>query len=137
MTVEIAERIERTPVPASARLATFPEQVPGFRHFEPLLYDTMSQLCADYTGGYWHMYLLDNGGFYMAPDFDGTMTLTCSGNYFSGEMTPDAAGIVACLFAFSSFAWRTQNPRHGELFHLLRHYACEHDESQLILAAID
>jgi|SRR5699024_1506635 len=137
MTVEIAERIERTLVPDSARVATFPEKVTGCTSFEAILYDTMSELCAEYTGAYWHMYLLDNGGFYMAPALDGPMTITCSGNYFSGDMTPDAAGITACLMAFSRFAWRTHNPRHGELFHLLRHYACEHDESQLILAAID
>jgi hypothetical protein len=35
---------------------------------EPTIYNTAGHLSADYTGGYWLMYRLENGGFYMAPD---------------------------------------------------------------------
>jgi hypothetical protein len=37
---------------------------------EPIVYGITDRITADYQGGYWHFYTLDNGGFYMAPDDD-------------------------------------------------------------------
>lgn len=83
------------------------------------------------------LYTLSNGGFYMAPDLKNPVLLAVDGNGFEGEMSPDAAGIVASLFALCSLAAQTEEDQHIELYHALRAYALEHAEARLILAAID
>lgn len=95
----------------------------------------------EYNGGYWDFYTLSNGGYYMAPSLDTTLFLEISGNWFSGEMTDDAAGIVATLFALGQLAGECEGTALGDrfitLYHLLRDFAKEHKESSLILRAID
>ena len=36
-------------------------------HMEPVIYGITDRMARDYKGGYWNMYTLSNGGFYMAP----------------------------------------------------------------------
>ncbi len=62
MNRELLNNQERIEYPAKLFGVHFP-----FR-LEPYVYDTAGRLSADYNGGYWLMYRLDNGGFYMAPD---------------------------------------------------------------------
>jgi hypothetical protein len=66
---------------------------------EALVYAWLRRLSEDYDGGYWNYYTLTNGGFYMAPKPDKRLRVEVDGNGFSGEMSADAAGIVATLFA--------------------------------------
>ncbi len=61
-------------------------------------------------------------------------------NYFSGQMSADAAGITACLYLYSHLSFHTEGAdqeRFSRLYHSLRDWACEHDEKEAILAAID
>ena len=44
----------------------------------------------------------------MAPSRVGLFEVVCTGYGFEGEMSRDAAGIVACLFAFNWLACRYQ-----------------------------
>jgi hypothetical protein len=104
---------------------------------EGRVYDFMGSLCADYDGGYWEYYELSNGGFYMAPKSDKRHMIEVAGNFYSGEMSADAAGIVACLFAFSELAERTRDERFIHLYWQLREYAQEHAEFLAIRRAID
>jgi len=58
---------------------------------EPFGFNMAGNLSRDYTGGYWNMYELDNGGFYMAPDSGTFFHVSCMNGYegtlsaYSGE----------------------------------------------------
>ena len=114
------------------------------RHFgrdmltvEYAIFAFMRKLAAQYTGGYWTYYELSNRGFYMAPQSDSRLLIAVETNDFTGEMTADAAGITACLFALSHLSFQVRNDQISEHFHLLRDFALEHAEASVILAAID
>jgi hypothetical protein len=113
--------------------AHFPQQL------EPVIYGITERMAKDYCGGYWLFYTLDNGGFYMAPDDDKMFTVSCD-NFFQGELSADALGIVSCLYAYShlSFTGTSAFPREcARQYHLLRHYMYDHAEVAAILAATD
>jgi Antirestriction protein len=105
---------------------------------EPTVYHLASLLAEGYNGGYWHFYSLSNGGFYMAPKSESRFYVSCE-NGFGGELSPDALGIVACLYAYSnlSFGEGVFAQRCAEHYHRLREYALVHAEAGAILAAID
>ena len=114
------------------------------RHFgrdmltvEYAIFAFMRKLSAQYTGGYWTYYELSNRGFYMAPQSDSRFHVAVEANDFTGEMSADAAGITACLFALSHLSFQVCNNQVSEHFHLLRDFALEHAEASVILAAID
>lgn len=111
------------------------------KHFmllEGLIYKVMGEYSEAYQGGYWIMWELSNGAFYMAPgDRRETFPMICAGNWYSGTMTADAAGVVACLVAFNRLAWHTREERFINLFYGLREWAAEHPEASEIFAAID
>ena len=101
---------------------------------ENAVYTWMRRLSPDYDGGYWNFYAFSNGGFYMSPDFGfPTLRIRWPYNCFEGEMSADAAGIVACLFALGNL----QCASFPEQYDQLRDFAARHAERKLILAAID
>lgn len=104
---------------------------------EAAIFDAMREYCRDYQGGYWYMYELTNGSFYMAPGRDEMLPMSCAGNFYDGRMSADAAGIVACLVGMNRMAWKTREDRFIDLFFALRHFAAYHEESGEIFAAID
>jgi hypothetical protein len=114
------------------------------RHFgrdmltvEYVIFAFMRKLSAQYTGGSWTYYELSNRGFYMAPQSDSRFLVAVDTNDFTGEISADAAGITACLFALSHLSFQVRNDQIVEHFHLLRDFALEHAEASVILAAID
>lgn len=104
---------------------------------EQMVYNCLSDISPDYHGGLWKFYVLDNQGFYMAPEIEGKLRISVAGNYFEGELSPDAAGIVACLFAYSRVSFVPTASHIGQQYRLLYEYALEHPEVESILAAID
>lgn len=104
---------------------------------EGYIYSWMERLSVDYKGGYWNFYELSNGGFYMAPNSKKKMSLSVSGNYFEGEMSSDAAGITACLFALSAICSQFPSDKLVSAYHNLYEYIRFHPESDLIYQAID
>ena len=71
---------------------------------EPFIFDMAGSLSRDYTGGYWNMYELSNGGFYMAPDEDRPFRVECMNGY-EGTLSADAFGITVCLYAYSNLSF--------------------------------
>jgi len=133
-----SQKIDAREVPNNERLQMLP------RHFgrdmltvEYAIFAFMRRLSQRYTGGYWIYFELSNGGFYMAPQSDNRFPVNVDGNGFEGEMSADAAGITACLFALSHLSFQTNNEKIAEHYHLLRDFALEHEEASVILAAID
>ena len=106
--------------------------------FEPYVYTVTSGLSRDYRGGYWQFYALSNGGFYMAPDADRLFPVVCENGY-EGNLSADALGITACLYAYShlSFAGDAFAETCAQQYHWLRDYVLEHPEAGDILRAID
>lgn len=100
------------------------------------VYGWMERLSADYDGGYWHYYVLSNGGFYMAPAADKRYRVMVPGNQFEGELSGDAAGIVAVLNMLCQLSHEGVG-RCAELYHQLHEFAYFHPEAAKILAAID
>jgi hypothetical protein len=139
MEPSIDTSIVATCVPEAQRLSFLP------RHFgrqmmilEEDLYTHMSELCADYSGGYWNFYDLSNGGCYLAPSGAELYRISVSGNGFEGSLSADAAGITATLFAMNTLTFRFPRlPQHAERYYQLRDFAYTHTEARLILAAID
>lgn len=136
-TASIRDAVTATRVADRDRLRTLPKFFG--RHMlriEGLVYTWMGKLSTEYVGGFWEFYELSNGGFYMAPR-EGTFAIVVFGNQYSGRLSADAAGIVACLFAIGTLMNTTIESRFVELYHNLRAFAAEHAEGAQILAAID
>ncbi|PDM27362.1 hypothetical protein CQR81_26390 [Escherichia coli] len=89
----------------------------------------MDRLCEDYCGGIWNLYTLNNGGAFMAPepddDDDETWVLFNAMNGNRAEMSPEAAGIAACLMTYSHHACRTECYAMTVHYYRLRDYALQ------------
>ena len=95
-----------------------------FRYIEELVYDISSSIAVN---NYWQFYLLENDGFYMAPDNDNSSKL-------------DALGIAVCLYVFGHLRGASNDPLAeicAHQFHLLMNYVLERPEAGVILSAID
>ncbi|WP_131751197.1 MULTISPECIES: antirestriction protein [Legionella] len=104
---------------------------------EGAIYDTLGSFSKTYQGGYWHFYELSNGGFYMAPAMDEPLRVFIPGNGYEGEVSADAAGIIATLFVLCSLSHSTEEDRFIRGYHCLLDFAEQHMESAAIFAAID
>ena len=105
---------------------------------EPVIYGITDRMANEYSGGYWDMYTLSNGGFYMAPSSDEVFRVTCD-NMFEGDLSADALGITACLYAYSQLSF--SDGRFARVcachFHTLQSFMFEHPEVRAILGATD
>ena len=131
--------ITRELVPEDQRL-DITEQLFGM-HFplqlEPFIYAVTNKIASEYHGGLWNFYTLSNGGFYMAPDLDQSFEVSCE-NFFQGELSSDALGIVSCLYAYSHLSYGGGIAReYARHYYLLREFMLEHDEVAAILGATD
>jgi len=104
---------------------------------EPFIFDMARNLSSDYTGGFWNMYELSNGGFYMAPESSTPFHASCMNGY-EGTLSTDAFGLTVCLYAYSNLSFSEEMAETcSEQYHLLREYLFEHPEAKAILSAID
>lgn len=108
---------------------------------EALVYAWLRRLCERYNGAYWHYYTLSDGGFYLAPDLAERLEIEVDGNGFRGELSADAAGIVATLFALGQLAAEIAGTDAADAlidrYHFLRGFAAGHPEAAAIYRAID
>jgi hypothetical protein len=133
-------QVTREPVPEDQRMAITEKFFgPNFpMKLEPVIYGITDRMADAYSGGYWDFYNLSNGGFYMAPSGDDVFHVTCD-NMFEGDLSGDALGITACLYAYSNLSFghggfARECARH---YHLLREYMMNHPEVRNILSATD
>lgn len=105
---------------------------------EPFIYSITENIAHEYHGGYWQFHTLSNGGFYMTPSANKPFNVSCE-NGFEGELSADALGITACLYAYSTLSFNGDSFAGlcTEQYHLLREYMFEHPEVGSILQAID
>ena len=140
MTQTSLNLVTRELVPEDQRMA-ITERYFGLHfplQFEPVVYGITERMAESYRGAYWDFYTLSNGGFYMAPASDTTFHVTCD-NMFEGDLSADALGITACLYAYShlSFSGDAFAHNYADHYHRLREYMFEHPEVKSILQATD
>jgi len=74
----------------------------------------------------------------MAPSDERVFHVNCD-NFFEGDLSADALGITACLYAYSHLSF--SDDRFGRVcachYHRLREYMMEHPEVVAILGATD
>jgi hypothetical protein len=142
--LEFAEQaaIAASVVPDELRIDFWPQHfgsIPQWITLEPRIFAWMDRLCTDYHGGIWNFSTLSNGGAFMAPESesDEKWTLFNNMNGNGAELTSEAAGIVACLMAYSHHACRTECDAMTEHYYRLRDYALNHPECSAIMHLID
>lgn len=137
--MKLSPKIVATLVPEDQRLSILPKffGLAQMLRAEALTYGWMTKLSIDYTGGYWHYYTLDNGGFYMAPSEEKPWRIAVNGNGFEGSVSADAAGIIATLFMIGQLCGELQTEAMADAYHALLDFATEHAEQAAILNAID
>lgn len=138
--MNILDSISSHCVPDADRLA-FTAKLFGIdfpMRLEPTVFEMAGRLSAGYDGGYWQFYALSNEGFYMAPNSDALFNVRCE-NGFEGQLSADALGIAACLYAYShlSFSEGGFAATCAQQYHLLREFMFGHAEVRAILGAID
>ena len=127
-----------TVVPDAQRLRFLP------KHFgidmmvgEATVFDSMRRICPSYHGGLWDFVEVSNGAFYLRLQSDEAQHIDLSGeNGYVGQMSADAAGITATLFALNQLTWAGRE-RFTDAFYLLREFAAQHPEFREIFGAID
>ncbi|EOI3555094.1 antirestriction protein [Pectobacterium brasiliense] len=129
-------------VPDELRIGFWPQHfgsIPQWITLESQIFAWMDRLCTDYHGGIWNFSTLSNGGAFMAPEseHDDKWTLFNSMNGNGAELTDEAAGIVACLMAYSHHACRTECDTMTEHYYRLRDFALNHPECSAIMHLID
>ena len=129
------ESITATLVPLDKRMDFLPSRSGGnFLKFEMGIY-SVAEAYTEYDGGYWEMYELSNGGFFIAPDRDVEWHFSNASNYSDVTLSSEALGIVASLYVLSHMSFEIHSL--GHFYHLLLDYARQHKEYQAILEAID
>ncbi|QIR26292.1 antirestriction protein [Kluyvera genomosp. 3] len=142
--IQLAEQtaIAASVVPDDLRIGFWPKHfgsIPQWITLEPQNFAWMDRLYTDYHGGIWNFSTLSNGGAFMVPEaeHDEKWTLFNSMNGNGAELTDEAAGIVACLIAYSHHACRTECDAMTEHYYRLRDFALSHPECTAIMHLID
>jgi Antirestriction protein. len=128
-----------TLVPAEQRQTFLPDLF-GINRLiaaENMLYGLMDRLSPDYGGGFWNFYELDGKPLYLAPTSKPRFHIAWSDNGYLGEVSADAAGIIATMFALSHLSFRFEDDRFSEAYLRLYEYAADHPEAAEIFQAID
>ncbi len=129
-------------VPDELRIGFWPQHfgtIPQWVTLETRIFAWMNRLCTDYHGGIWNFSTLSNGGAFMTPESesDEKWILFNSMNGNGAELTGEAAGIAACLMAYSHHACRTECDAMTEHYYRLRDFALNHPECSAIMHLID
>ena len=128
------------PVPEDRRMGFLPRLF-GARLLlvgEHTVFGFMEKLSpTDYTGGMWDFFELAGEPLYLAPTCKPRFHLAWDGNGYEGNVSADAAGIIATLFAFSHLSFRHDAPELPEGFARLYAHAADHPEAREIFQAID
>ncbi|HHU4680955.1 TPA: antirestriction protein, partial [Escherichia coli] len=103
----------------------------------------MKRFCDKYETGYWSYFKVGSNSGFMCPDAHEFYHFEMP-NYFSGNVTAEAAGIIVTLYVLQSCfdaAWKRQDSglcdHFREAMDTLKDYAATTDESHSIFRAID
>ncbi|MBB3999742.1 antirestriction protein [Aureimonas pseudogalii] len=128
-----------TPVPEERRMDFLPALF-GLSLLivgEHTVYHFLDRLSPDYGGGFWEFLEQDGAPLYLRPASEGRFRIHCTTNDYEGEVSADAAGIIATLFAFSHLSFRDRSERMANAYARLYAFAVDHPESRAIFGAIN
>jgi hypothetical protein len=91
----------------------------------------------DYGGGFWNFYERRGYPLFLAPASDRRFRIESDITEFRGEVSAEAAGIIATLFTFSHLAFQTDSDLLPLGYDRLHAYVDGHSEASAIYAAID
>jgi hypothetical protein len=105
---------------------------------ENAVYGLMEKLSPlDYGGGFWDFYEHEGKPLFLAPRSKSRFRITGEITGFQGEVSAEAAGIIATLFAFSHLSFQHQSEHLSEGYGRLYPYSADHPEAAEIFQAID
>lgn len=105
---------------------------------ENAVYGLMERLSPlDYGGGFWDFYEHEGKPLFVAPRSEKRFRITGEITGFQGEVSAEAAGIIATLFAFSHLSFQYQSEQLSEGYGRLYAYSADHTEAAEIFQAID
>ncbi|MBB3965811.1 antirestriction protein [Rhizobium metallidurans] len=105
---------------------------------ENAVYGLMERLSPlDYGGGFWDFYEQDGKPLFLAPRSTSRFRITGEITGFQGDVSAEAAGMIATLFAFSHLSFKHQSDHLSEGYGRLYAYAADHPEASEIFQAID
>lgn len=105
---------------------------------ENAVYSIMERLSPhDYGGGFWNFYEDKDGPLFLAPTSRPRFRIESGITEYRGEVSAEAAGIIATLFAFSHLSFRYESDRLAEGYQRLHSYSAYHREASEIFQAID
>lgn len=140
MTIDLTTRRPATIVPDDRRERFLPTMF-GLQFLiaaENTVYTVMERLSPyDYGGGFWNFYERHGKPLFLAPASDRRFRIESGLTDFRGEVSADAAGIIATLFTLSHMSFRFESDHLAKGYQRLRAYSDGHPESSAIFAAID
>ena len=89
------------------------------------------------TGGHWHFHERSGQPLFMSPDSNKQFRIFCETNGHMGEVSAEAAGIIATLFALSHLSFQHEADQLSEAYLRLYEFAGYHPEAGEIFKAID
>ena len=105
---------------------------------ERTVYQFMSWLAPeDYTGGMWRFHEQDCQPMFLSPETDKRFRISCETNGYQGEVSAEAAGIIATLFALSHLSFQHESDVLADAYLRLYAFAGDHPEAGEIFKAID
>ncbi|WP_454859112.1 antirestriction protein [Rhizobium binxianense] len=105
---------------------------------ENAVYAWMERLSPlDYRGGSWDFFEHESKPLFLAPRSRTRFRITGDVTCFQGEVSAEAAGIIATMFAFSHLSFQVQSDRLVEGYERLYAYSADHPEASEIFQAID
>lgn len=140
MTLETTTRDAATIVPDKGREMFLPTLF-GVRLLivaENTVYNVMGRLSPrDYGGGFWDFYEHRGYPLFLAPKSLSRFRIEGDITEFRGEVSAEAAGIIATLFTFSHLSFQFESDFLPRGYDRLRAYVDGHPEASEIFQAID
>ena len=105
---------------------------------ENAVYSLMERLSPrDYGGGLWNFYEIGKQPLFLAPTSKPRFRIESDITEYRGEVSAEAAGIIATLFAFSHLSFRFESDFLANGYERLHRYLEGHPEASAIYSAID
>ena len=140
MTTQDASTHVATLVPDNRREMFLPT-IFGLRHLivaENTVYTFMDRLSPrDYGGCFWNFYECDGQPLFLAPKSTSRFRIESDITEFRGEVSAEAAGIIATLVTFSHLSFQFESDHLVEGYHRLHAWCDGHPEASEIFQAID
>ena len=101
-----------------------------------MTYAFLHGLANNYASTKWEFFELSNGGYYAAPKLQHRIHIGGDRTVFSGEVSADAAGVIATLLMLDYMAEVAANHECRDDYEKLLAFARQHPEADAILNTI-